>query len=182
MAENNTSIQKIESIEEQIRQLQNRKKQLLQQQKEAERKARTKRLIERGAILESLLDRAATLTNTQVQTILTAALNSEPALEALLAAQERAAVQPGAGGNPARILPARRGPLWRLPRRHGFGAGVAPSLAGKGALIHPNGCVRPAGGVLHLPLQNWESAFPKPHAYKAASHILWDTACRLVLF
>jgi len=65
-----TTLEKITSVEEQIRQLENQRKQLLQQQKAANRKARTKRLIERGAILESLISGADALTNEQIKAFL----------------------------------------------------------------------------------------------------------------
>jgi len=76
-----SNLEKIESIQEEIRQLENQKRKLLQQQKEQERKARTKRLIERGAILESLIEGAEALTNEQIKSLLAAALNTEPAVK-----------------------------------------------------------------------------------------------------
>ena len=76
-----SSLEKIESIQEEIRQLENQKRKLLQQQKEQKRKARTKRLIERGAILESLVEGAETLTNEQIKSLLVVALNAEPAVK-----------------------------------------------------------------------------------------------------
>lgn len=69
-----TTIEKIESLQEQIQQLENERKRLMQRQKEQDRKDRTKRLIERGAILESLIPGAATLTNEQVKALLEKAL------------------------------------------------------------------------------------------------------------
>jgi hypothetical protein len=65
-----TTIEKIESVQEQIAQLENQRKQLVQQQKNDERKARTKRLIERGAILESIIPNPTAYTNEQIQALL----------------------------------------------------------------------------------------------------------------
>ena len=88
-------------IQEKIRQLENQQKQLIQKQKEAERKARTRRLIERGAILESMLDDSDTLTNEDIKVILTAALKSGAAFDALISIKKRngaaAATGPGTG-------------------------------------------------------------------------------------
>ena len=75
--------------EEKIRQLENQQKQLIQKEKVAERKARTRRLIERGAIVESLLDDAKAFTNEEVKTILTAALKSGAAIDAMLSIKNR---------------------------------------------------------------------------------------------
>ena len=75
--------------EEKIRQLDNWQKQLIQKEKEAERKARTRRLIERGAIVESLIDGAEALTNEEIKAILTAALRSGAAYEAIISARKR---------------------------------------------------------------------------------------------
>ena len=84
-----TQIERIAGIEAEIKQLENRRKKLLQQQKEQERKVRTRRLIERGAILESLLDGAETLTNEEVKTVLSAALKTGAAFDAILPIQRR---------------------------------------------------------------------------------------------
>jgi hypothetical protein len=78
-----TAEEKIESVQEQIRQLENQKKRLMQEQKERERKARTKRLIERGAILESLIDGADALTNEQIRAFLEKTIRTEAARKAL---------------------------------------------------------------------------------------------------
>jgi hypothetical protein len=72
-----TKLERINNIEEEIRQLENQRKRLIQEQKAQERKDRTRRLIERGAILESLIDGAATLTNDQIKAILEKALSTE---------------------------------------------------------------------------------------------------------
>ncbi len=78
-----TTVEKIESVQEQIRQLENQKKRLMQEQKEQERKARTKRLIERGAILESLIPEADTFTNEQIKAFLEKTIRTESARKAL---------------------------------------------------------------------------------------------------
>jgi secreted Zn-dependent insulinase-like peptidase len=77
MSKSKLPAEKIEIIQEQIRQLENEKKKLLQQKNEQDRKARTKRLIERGAILESLIDSAETLTNEQIKSFLEKTIQSE---------------------------------------------------------------------------------------------------------
>ena len=77
-----TTEERIESVQEQIRQLENQKKRLMQEQKEQERKARTKRLIERGAILESFLPEADTFTNEQVKAFLEKTIRTESARKA----------------------------------------------------------------------------------------------------
>jgi hypothetical protein len=84
-----TTAERIADTKEKIGQYEKRMKLLVQEQKEKARKERTRRLIERGAILESLIDKADTLTNEQVKTLLTAALNTEPILETLIAMQEQ---------------------------------------------------------------------------------------------
>ena len=77
-----TTEERIESVQEQIRQLENQRKRLMQEQKEQERKARTKRLIERGAILESLIPEADTFTNEQIRTFLEKTIRTESARKA----------------------------------------------------------------------------------------------------
>ena len=84
-----TKMERIAGIEAEIKQLENQRKRFMQQQKEQERKVRTRRLIERGAILESLMDRADTLSNEDVKVILTAALKSGAAYDALLPVLKR---------------------------------------------------------------------------------------------
>jgi len=74
-----TTSEKIESVQEQIKQLENQKRRLIQAQKEHERKTRTKRLIERGALLESLIPDASTLSNDQIKTILVRAFRTDNA-------------------------------------------------------------------------------------------------------
>lgn len=77
-----TAEEKIESVQEQIRQLENQRKRLMQEQKEQERKARTKRLIERGAILESLIPEADAFTNEQIKAFLEKTIRTESARKA----------------------------------------------------------------------------------------------------
>ncbi|MDL2258166.1 DUF3847 domain-containing protein [Eubacteriales bacterium OttesenSCG-928-K08] len=101
-----TTKERIQSVQEQIRQLENQKKRLLQEQKEQERKARTKRLIERGAILESFVSDASALTNDQIKAFLEKTITSEYAKKALAgvtaqggeAAQSKAAIITGDAG------------------------------------------------------------------------------------
>ena len=95
-----TAEERIESVQEQIRQLENQKKRLMQQQKEQERKSRTKRLIERGAILESLIPEADMFTNEQIKAFLEKTIRTESARKArenLTAAQGEPAAAKAAG-------------------------------------------------------------------------------------
>ena len=78
-----TTEEKIESVQEQIKQLENQRKKLVQEQKAQERKTRTKRLIERGAILESLIPEANTFTNEQIKAFLEKTARTEYARKAL---------------------------------------------------------------------------------------------------
>jgi TolA-binding protein len=95
-----TTEEKIESVQEQIRQLENQKKRLMQEQKERERRARTKRLIERGAILESLIPEADAFTNEQIKAFLEKTIRTESARKAwanLTATQSEPAAAKAAG-------------------------------------------------------------------------------------
>lgn len=65
-----TKIEKITSIEEEIRQLENKRKQLIQAQKAQERKDRTKRLCRRMGLFESLVPDTIPLTEEQFKTFL----------------------------------------------------------------------------------------------------------------
>ena len=65
-----TKIEKIASIEEEIKQLENKKKRLIQEQKEQERKDRTKRLCRRMGLFESLVPDTIPLTEEQFKTFL----------------------------------------------------------------------------------------------------------------
>lgn len=91
---------RIESVQEQIRQLENQRKRLMQEQKEQVRRARTKRLIERGAILESLIPDADAFTNEQIKAFLEKTIQTESARKALAnltAAQGEPAAAKAAG-------------------------------------------------------------------------------------
>ena len=63
-----TKIEKIASIEEEIKQLENKKKRLIQEQKEQERKDRTNRLCKRMGFIEKLLPDTIPLTEEQFKT------------------------------------------------------------------------------------------------------------------
>ena len=65
-----TKLEKITSIEEEIRQLENRRRQLVQEQKAQERKDRTKRLCRRMGLFESLVPKTIPLTEEQFKTFL----------------------------------------------------------------------------------------------------------------
>lgn len=72
-----TKLERITSIENEIRQLENQRKQLLQQHKEQERKERTHRLCKRGGLLESIMPETITLTDEVFKTFLEKALLSD---------------------------------------------------------------------------------------------------------
>ena len=63
-----TKIEKIASIDEEIRQLTNKKKRLIQEQKEQERKDRTNRLCKRMGFIEKLLPDTIPLNEEQFMT------------------------------------------------------------------------------------------------------------------
>ena len=96
-----TTEERIESVQEQIRQLENQRKRLMQEQKEQARRARTKRLIERGAILESLIPEADIFTNEQIKAFLEKTTRTESARKALAnlstAQGDGASLKAGAG-------------------------------------------------------------------------------------
>ena len=95
-----TTEERIESVQEQIRQLENQKKRLMQEQKEQARRARTKRLIERGAILESLIPEADAFTNEQIKAFLEKTIRAESARKAwanLSSMQDKPAAAKAAG-------------------------------------------------------------------------------------
>ena len=72
-----TKLERISSIEEEIRQLENQRKQLLQQHKEQERKERTHRLCRRGGLLESMVPATIDLSDEQFKTLLEKTISSE---------------------------------------------------------------------------------------------------------
>ena len=113
-----TKIEKITSIEEEIRQLENKRKQLIQAQKAQERKDRTKRLCKRMGLFESLLPDTIPLTEEQFKTFLektiltdqsrrildklTAQGNARPAAKTADTAQESREDEDADGSNGAR--------------------------------------------------------------------------------
>ena len=72
-----TSLEKIESYDEQIAQLLNRKKQEMQKHKQEQRKARTKRLCSRMGLIEKMLPETINLTDEQFQTFLEKAVAND---------------------------------------------------------------------------------------------------------
>ena len=91
-----TKIDKIASIEEEIKQLKERQKLLQQQYNAQERKDRTKRLCKRAGLLESLLPDTIPLTDEQFKSFLEKTLLTDFARRTLdtIAAQDTAAVAP----------------------------------------------------------------------------------------
>jgi len=102
-----TRAEKIESIENEMRQLENKRKQLLQAQKEQERKDRTRRLCKRMGLFESMLPDTITLTDEQFQTFLEKTVANDYGRRTLAAitAQTAAAAVPQATGTAARDNP-----------------------------------------------------------------------------
>ena len=78
-----TSVEKIASVEDKIKQLENQRKQLIQKQKADERKARTRRLIQRGAILEGFIPDPETYSEDEIQAFLKETLATKFAKDAL---------------------------------------------------------------------------------------------------
>ena len=91
-----TRTEKIESIQEEIKQLENQRKRLLAAQKEQERKDRTRRLCKRAGLLESMLPETITMTDEHFKTFLEKTILSEYARKHLasLTAQGNAAAAP----------------------------------------------------------------------------------------
>ena len=71
----------LERVRDQLARNKERRRRLERQQREEDRKAMNKRLFERGKMVERLIDGAETLSNEEIEVILTAALNP-PAPEA----------------------------------------------------------------------------------------------------
>ena len=95
-----TKIEKIASIEEEIRQLENKKKRLIQEQKEQERKDRTNRLCKRMGLFEKLLPDTIPLTEEQFKTFLEQTIatdHSRHVLDGLTAQNAATAPAQGAG-------------------------------------------------------------------------------------
>ena len=91
-----TKIEKIATIEEEIRQLKERQKQLQQQHNAQERKDRTRRLCKRAGLLESLLPDTIPLTGEQFKTFLEKTITTEHSRRILdgLTAQNAATAAP----------------------------------------------------------------------------------------
>ena len=97
-----TKIEKIASIEEEIKQLENKKKRLIQEQKEQERKDRTNRLCKRMGLFEKLLPDTIPLTEEQFKTFLEQTIatdHSRHVLDGLTA--QNAATAPAQGAETA---------------------------------------------------------------------------------
>ncbi len=95
-----TKIEKIASIEEEIKQLENKKKRLIQEQKEQERKDRTNRLCKRMGLFEKLLPGTILLTEEQFKTFLEQTVLTEHSrriLDGLTAQNAATAPAQGAG-------------------------------------------------------------------------------------
>ena len=97
-----TKIEKIASIEEEIKQLENKKKRLIQEQKEQERKDRTNRLCKRMGLFEKLLPDTIPLTEEQFKAFLEQTVMTEHSRRILdgLTAQN-AATAPAQGAETA---------------------------------------------------------------------------------
>lgn len=95
-----TKIEKIASIEEEIRQLENKKKRLIQEQKEQERKDRTNRLCKRMGFIEKLLPDTIPLNEEQFMTFVEQTIATEHSrriLDGLTAQNAATAPAQGAG-------------------------------------------------------------------------------------
>ena len=103
-----TKAEKIESLQEEIKQLENQRKRLLQEQKAQERKDRTRRLCKRAGLLESLLPGTIPLTDEQFKAFLEKTILSESASELLstLTAQISATPTPQGTGQVGSMLEA----------------------------------------------------------------------------
>ena len=95
-----TKIEKIASIEEEIKQLENKKKRLIQEQKEQERKDRTNRLCKRMGFIEKLLPDTIPLTEERFKTFVEQTIatdHSRRILDGLTAQNAATAPAQGAG-------------------------------------------------------------------------------------
>ena len=95
-----TKIEKIASIEEEIKQLENKKKRLIQEQKEQERKDRTNRLCKRMGFIEKLLPDTIPLNEEQFKTFVEQTIATEHSrriLDGLTAQNAATAPAQGAG-------------------------------------------------------------------------------------
>lgn len=74
---------KIDDIEERLRQLKNQERKILKQDIVKKRKERTHRLITRGAILESLIENAEELTDEEIKILIEEATKTKEFKETL---------------------------------------------------------------------------------------------------
>jgi len=91
-----TKLERITSINEEIRQLENQRKQLLQAQKEQERKDRVRRFCKRAALLESLAPDTILLTDERFNTFLEKTILTEYAKRILVELKAKSASVPEA--------------------------------------------------------------------------------------
>jgi hypothetical protein len=91
-----TRTERIDSIDEQIKQLGNQRKQLIQKEKAQERKDRTRRLCQRMGLFESMLPETITLTDDSFKTFLEKSVLSDQSRRILdgLTAQNTAVAAP----------------------------------------------------------------------------------------
>ena len=104
-----TKIEKIASIEEEIKQLENKKKRLIQEQKEQERKDRTNRLCKRMGFIEKLLPNTIPLTEEQFKTFVEQTITTEHSrriLDGLTAQNAATAPRTGRGNGGEGITPS----------------------------------------------------------------------------
>ena len=94
-----TKIEKIASIEEEIKQLENKKKRLIQEQKEQERKDRTNRLCKRMGFIEKLLPDTIPLTEEQFKTFVEQTIATDHARRILDGLTAYTAQEGGADGS-----------------------------------------------------------------------------------
>ena len=102
-----TKIEKIASIEEEIKQLENKKKRLIQEQKEQERKDRTNRLCKRMGFIEKLLPDTIPLTEEQFKTFVEQTITTDHSRRILdgLTARNAATAPAQGAGTAGRDLP-----------------------------------------------------------------------------
>ncbi len=96
-----TKIEKIMSIDEEIRQLTNKKKRLIQEQKEQERKDRTNRLCKRMGFIEKLLPGTIPLTEEQFKTFVEQTIATDHSRRILDGLTAQTAQKGGADGGAA---------------------------------------------------------------------------------
>ncbi len=134
-----TTMEKIESVQEQIRQLENHKKRLLQAQKEQERKTRTRRLCKRAGLFESLLPETVSLTDAQFEIFLKKTVANDYGKRVLAALAEQG------GSAPTEKQAAEQ---WRSTdrgQRRGAGGGfLAPAPVRMAHLYTLKGAVLPS--------------------------------------